>query len=113
MGSGGECRRYLAFFDGELADQVGRVLFVDDLRPRRQRGLRIDDRRQGFHVDSHQLGGIQGLIAALGHDHRNRFADMPDLAHGQHRLLRIVDGVLHGSSPLGRQRQLPAGNRGR
>ncbi len=113
MGSGGESRRYPTFFDGKLADQVGRVLFMDDLRSRRQRGLRIHDRRQGFDVDSHQLGGIQGLIAGLGHDHRKRFAHMSDLAHGQHRLLRIVDGVRHGSSPLARQRQLTAGNRRR
>ncbi len=60
-----------------------------------------------------ELGGIERLVAAFGHDHRDRLADMADLAHGQHRLLRIVDGVLHLGSPLGRQRQLPAGNRRR
>jgi hypothetical protein len=42
--SGGESSRYLTFFNGKLADQVGRVLFMDDLRPRRQRGFRIDHR---------------------------------------------------------------------
>ena len=113
VGRGGERGRHRAFLDGKLADQVGRVLFVEDLRPGRQRRLDIDDGRQRLDVDSDQLGGIQGLIAALGHDHRDRLADMADLAHGQHRLLRIVDGVLHVGSPLGRQRQLAAGDRGR
>ena len=113
VGRGGERGRHCAFLDGELADQVGRVLFVEDLRPRRQRGLGIDDGGQRFDVDRDQLGGIQGLVAALGHDHGDRLADMADLAHGQHRLLRIVDGVLHVGPPLGRQRQLTAGDRGR
>ena len=110
---GGKGRGHRAFLDGELADQVGRVLFVEDLRPRRQRGLDIDDGGQRLDVDRDQLGGIEGLIAALGHDHGDRLADMADLAHGQHRLLRIVDGVLHVGPPLGRQRQLAAGDRRR
>ena len=113
VASARERRRYLAFSNSKLADQVGRVLFMDDLRARRQRGLDIDDGRPRLDVDRDQLGGIQGLIAGLGHDHRDRLADMADLAHGQHRLLRIVDGVLHVGSPLGRQRQLAAGDRRR
>ena len=104
MWSSRESSRYLTFFHSKLADQVSRVLFMDDLRPRRQCGLRIDDRCQRFDVDSHQLGGILSLMASLGHDHRNRFAYMPNLAHGQRWLLRIVDGVLHVTPPLARQR---------
>jgi hypothetical protein len=41
---------------------------------------------------------MQGLIAAFGHDHRDGFADMADLACGQHRLLRIVDGQRLGAN---------------
>ncbi len=68
-----------ALLDRELAGQVGRELFVDHGRLRRRRCRGIDDGRQRLDVDDNQHGGIERLVAALGHDDRNRFADMADL----------------------------------
>jgi hypothetical protein len=56
---GGESGRHLTLFCGELADQVGRILFVDDRGLIRQRGLGIDDGGQRFDVDGEPLGGIR------------------------------------------------------
>ena len=84
-----ESGRDITLFDGKLADQIGPILLVDDRGSRLQGCLSIDDRRQGFEIDRHQLGGILSLIAALRHDHRDRLANMPDLVQGQHRLLRM------------------------
>ena len=73
----------------------------------------IDDRRQRFQIDSHQFGGILRLVLALRHDHGKRLAYMPHLVQGQQRLLGQVDCVPHLGSPLARERQLRARNRGR
>ncbi len=76
---GGEHRLGVALADRERADQVGVEALVDERRAGAQRRFRVDDRRQLVEIEGHQFGGVLGLIAGLGDDDRDRFADMAHL----------------------------------
>ena len=55
---------------GQSSKSRGRILG--------ERGLRVDDGREGIEIDEHRLGGIDGLAKRLGDHHRHGFADEPD-----------------------------------
>ena len=101
----------VAFFDGEVADQVGAVLLVQDGAFARQTGFRIDDRRQRLELDRDQFGRVFRQVAALGDDDGDRLADVAHLVIGQQRLLRVEKFVLDQRGPFLRQRQLRVGYR--
>ena len=51
----------------------------------------IDHRRQDFEIDLDIVERILGDVAAVGHDHRQRLADMADLVPGQRHLRSRVE----------------------
>ncbi len=96
----------VALVDGELADDVGAQLLMDEGSTRPYRLLCVDDGRQRLQVDRDELGRVLGGVAALRHHHGDRLADVTHLVGGKERLLRIVQLVAHVGLPLGRQREL-------
>ena len=73
-----------------VADRVGgddgdvvRAVLEEPGRILGERGLRVDDGREGIEIDEHRLGGIDGLAKRLGDHHRHGFADEPDAVTGQ------------------------------
>ena len=84
----------IALADAELADQVGADMVVQHRRAGRSAASGSTTAGSGSRSTVDQLGGVFGQIAALGHDDRDRLADMPHLVVGEQRLLRIEEFVL-------------------
>ena len=57
---------------------------VDGRRPVARGSARIACRRQRIVLDSDELGGVFGPVAAVRDDHRHGLADMTDFVGGQH-----------------------------
>ena len=99
-------RLRVALLDHEGADQVGAEAIVHDSRALGERRFGIEHGGQRFDVEPDQLRRVFGRMAAVGHDHRHGFADVPDLVVGEQRLLRIDELVLDLRRPFARQRKL-------
>ena len=59
---------------------------VHERRARRQRRLEVDDRVERLDVDDDVANRVFGDVAALGDDHRDRFADVADLLARERQL---------------------------
>ena len=58
----------------EAVGDVGAVLGEKHRRIRPAGGFRIDDDRESFEVETHQLGGVIGCTRTLRHDQSHRLA---------------------------------------
>ena len=100
---------------GRVAEGGGHVAAHGGEQHGRFRAARlghVDHRGQQVVVDIHQVRGILALVAALGHDHGHRLADVPDHLPGQQRLAHLrVDHAAHGRGQV-RQVQVRGGERG-
>ncbi len=81
----------------DVRREVRREVVVDPRRVRVERALEIDHGVERLDVRLHERRGILGHVAALGHDHRQRLALVPDpVAHERQGGPRVEDRALDG-----------------